>query len=74
MHCQNIRVVFNFAETVHSRNKSHAKFKAFTVSYFHLTDCSVLKYENTFYQYAALNLFTLSRYHTELKHTVYILS
>ena len=31
---QNVRVVFNFAETVHTRNllnKSHAKFKAFTV-------------------------------------------
>ena len=26
MHCQSVRVVFNIAETVHSRNKSHAKF------------------------------------------------
>ena len=25
MHCQNVRVVFNFVETVHTRNKSHAK-------------------------------------------------
>ena len=31
MHCQNVGVVFNFTETVHSRNKSHAKFKAITV-------------------------------------------
>ena len=36
MHCQNVCVVFNFTETctVHrqnSRNKFHAKFKAFTV-------------------------------------------
>ena len=30
MHCQNVCVVFNFAETVHTRNsqnKSHAKYK-----------------------------------------------
>ena len=32
MHCQNVCVIFNFAETVHSRNKSHTKFKAFTVN------------------------------------------
>ena len=31
MHCQNVRVVLNFAETVHTRNKSHAKFKAYTL-------------------------------------------
>ena len=31
MHFQNVRAVFNFAETVHLQNKSHAKFKAFTV-------------------------------------------
>ena len=34
MHCWNVHVVFNLAETVHSqnsRNKSHTKFKAFTV-------------------------------------------
>ena len=30
MHCQNVHVVFNFAETVHLRNESHVKFKAFT--------------------------------------------
>ena len=37
MHCQNVRVVFNFAETVHRRNswnKSHAKFKAFKLTIF----------------------------------------
>ena len=28
---KNVRVVLNFAETVHPQNKSHAKFKAFTV-------------------------------------------
>ena len=33
MHCQNGNVVSNFAEAVHSRNKSHAKFKAFTVTW-----------------------------------------
>ena len=36
LHCYNalpnICVVFNFAETVHLRNKSHLKFKAFTLS------------------------------------------
>ena len=32
MHCQNVRLVFYFTETVHSQNKSHAKFKAFTVN------------------------------------------
>ena len=34
MHCQNVRVAFNFADTVHTRNsqnKSHTKFKVFTV-------------------------------------------
>ena len=34
LHCQNVCLVFNFAETVHTRNsqnKSHTKFKAFTV-------------------------------------------
>ena len=34
LHCQNSRMVFNFAETVrsrNSRNKSHAKFTPFTV-------------------------------------------
>ena len=33
MHYQNVRVVFNFAKTVHTRNKSHAKHKAFTVTH-----------------------------------------
>ena len=36
MRCQNINVVFNFTETVNSRNlqnKSHTKFKAFTVCF-----------------------------------------
>ena len=34
LHCQNVCLVFNFAETVHTRNsqnKPHTKFKAFTV-------------------------------------------
>ena len=34
LHCQNVGKVFNFTETVltrNSRNKSHGKFKAFTV-------------------------------------------
>ena len=31
MHCQNVCVVFNFAEIVHTRNQFYAKFKAFTV-------------------------------------------
>ena len=33
LHCYNAKVcvTFNLAETVHMRNKSHTKFKAFTV-------------------------------------------
>ena len=40
-YCQNVCVVFNFVETFPSRNlqnKSHTKFKAFTVSDDHETD------------------------------------
>ena len=31
LHCPNVRVVFKSTGTVHTRNKSHAKLKAFTV-------------------------------------------
>ena len=34
MHCQNVHIVFNFMETAYlrtSQNKSHVKFKAFTL-------------------------------------------
>ena len=47
MHCQNVRVVFNFTETVNSRNKSQGKFKAFTPCAYHML-CSN-KAEEQFY-------------------------
>ena len=58
MNCQNIRMAFNFAEKSHSRNlqnKSHIKFKAFTVyydadsTYVHLTACLIVSNGITFH-------------------------